>query len=123
MRLGILSSHPIQYQVPWFRALANAMDVQVFFSHQPEAKQQGEGFGKAFQWDLDLFTGYEHQFLSNISRCPSTDHFFGCDTPQIGEIIRGGSFDACIVSGWNLKSYWQAVRACRRGRIPVLVRG
>jgi glycosyltransferase involved in cell wall biosynthesis len=32
-------------------------------------------------------------------------------------------FDAFIVCGWHLKSYWQAIRACRRAGIPVLVRG
>jgi glycosyltransferase involved in cell wall biosynthesis len=37
--------------------------------------------------------------------------------------LRNGRFDACLVNGWYLKSYLQAVRACRQLGIPVLMRG
>ena len=66
MRLGILTSHPIQYHTPWFRSLAKEVNLEVFFAHQPEATQQGDGFGKAFQWDVDLLSGYRHQFLRSL---------------------------------------------------------
>jgi glycosyltransferase involved in cell wall biosynthesis len=137
MHLGILTSHPIQYQAPWFRALAKTVDLEVFFAHRVTAIEQGQaGFGVAFDWDVDLLSGYRHQFLPNVARRPSVNHFFGCDTPQIREAICGPSnnkelitnnrprpFDAFIVTGWNLKSYWQAIRACRKAGVPVLVRG
>jgi glycosyltransferase involved in cell wall biosynthesis len=134
MHLGILTSHPIQYQAPWFRALAVEVDLEVFIAHRPDPSQQGVGFGRAFSWDVDLLSGYPYRFLVNVSKQPSSNHFFGCDTPEIKGIIQDSRatedrrrttkrFDAFIVSGWNLKSYWQAVRACRHVRIPVLVRG
>lgn len=124
MRLGILVSHPVQYQAPWFRALAQDLEsLEVFFAHRPDAVQQGAGFGTGFQWDVDLFSGYRHRFLQNVARRAGPDHYFGCDTPEIGEIIRSGRFDAFIVSGWFLKCYWQAVRACHGTGVPVLVRG
>lgn len=121
-RIGILTSHPIQYQAPWFRALAQEMEVEVYFAHQQSAKEQAD-FGVAFEWDVDLLSGYPHRFLKNRSRHPDVNHFFGCDSPELGELIRTGGFDAFIVSGWYLKAYWQAVRACRRYKVPVLVRG
>jgi glycosyltransferase involved in cell wall biosynthesis len=168
VRVGILNSHPIQYHAPWFRGLAKELDLQVFFAHRPTPEEQATGFGGAFQWDIDLLSGYRHTFLPNKALRPGTDHFFGCDCPEIADIIRGqqdygttdnakrdnettdngrrdhgttdnetgpvvsspvvsgqrrGRFDAFVVSGWNLKCYWQAVRACRRAGIPVLVRG
>ncbi len=160
MKLGILTSHPIQYQAPWFRGLAKQVELEVFFAHRQTATEQGKaGFGVAFDWDVDLLSGYKHTFLKNVSAKPGVNHFFGCDTPEIAEIIggrrtvgisdtspnplpeRGGEgeqtrhpdrvargpsakrFDAFIVTGWYLKSFWQAVRACRRNKIPVLVRG
>jgi glycosyltransferase involved in cell wall biosynthesis len=154
MRLGILSSHPIQYYSPWFRALAKQVDLEVFFAHRPDPAQQGAGFGKIFSWDVDLLSGYKHHFLKNISRRPGVDHFSGCDTPEIKDIISGKQkaksrkqpteiggaisraeevggqssvvqqrFDAFIVVGWYLKSFWQAIRACRRAGVPVLIRG
>ena len=122
-RLGILSSHPIQYYSPWFRALAKQTDLEVFYAHRPNQAQQGAGFGKSFDWDVDLFSGYSHWFLKNISHRPGVSHFSGCDTPEIRDLIRAGKFDAFIVIGWYLKTFWQAIWACRRAGVPVLVRG
>lgn len=123
MHIGILTSHPIQYQAPYFRALAGAVELHVYFAHRPTSQQQGIGFGASFEWDIDLLSGYQHTFLQNRAKHVGTKNFFGCDTPKISEIIRTSGFDAFIVSGWFLKSYWQAVRACRRNHVPVLVRG
>lgn len=123
-RIGFLVSHPIQYYTPIFRALAQRCDLTVFFAHrQSSAQQASAGFGVAFEWDTDLLSGYESRFLVNVSRAPSTDRFAGCDTPGIAEEIARGGFDAFVVPGWALRSYWQAVRACRRQGVPVLVRG
>jgi len=45
------------------------------------------------------------------------------ETPKHQNTGLSRPFDAFIVSGWHVKSYWQAVRACRLVRVPVLVRG
>ncbi len=45
------------------------------------------------------------------------------DTPELAAIIARERFDAVLLMGWHLRCYWQAVRACRRAGIPVLVRG
>ena len=124
MRLGVLTSHPIQYQAPLFRELARRLDLEVFFAHrQSPGQQAAAGFGVAFDWDLDLLQGYRHVFLANRARRPGVDRFAGCDTPEIGERIRAGGYDAFLVTGWHLKCYWQAVAACRRRGVPVMVRG
>ncbi|NBV25669.1 MAG: hypothetical protein EBS05_27670 [Proteobacteria bacterium] len=124
MRVGILSSHPIQYQAPWFQALAPVLDLEVFFAHRQSAAEQGRaGYGVAFEWDVDLLSGYRHRFLENVAREPNVNRFPGCDTPEVRNVVAVGRFDAFVVTGWYLKSYWQAIRACRRHRVPVLVRG
>ncbi len=124
LRIGFLVSHPIQYYAPIFRALAQRCDLTVFFAHRQTAEGQAKaGYGVTFQWDVDLLSGYDSRTLTNVSRQPSTDVFAGCDTPGIAPEIERGGFDAFLVPGWGLKSYLQAARACRRARIPVLVRG
>lgn len=124
MRLGILASHPIQYQAPLFRALAQRLDLQVYFAHRQTPREQAAaGFGVAFDWDVDLLSGYAHEFLRNRAAHPAVDRFSGCNTPEIAQRIRRGGFDAFLVTGWNLRSYWQAIAACRLTRTPVLVRG
>jgi len=123
-KLGVLASHPIQYQAPLFRELARRFNLTVFFAHRQTAADQARAdFGVEFEWDVDLLSGYAHEFLPNRSRRPDVSRFTGCDTPEIMERIKGGGFDASLVTGWYLRSHWQAIRACRRSRVPVMVRG
>ncbi|CAA2141120.1 glycosyltransferase family 4 protein [Hyphomicrobium sp. ghe19] len=123
-RLAILSSHPIQYYGPLFRELAKQLDLHIFFAHRATPQQQARaGFEKAFEWDVDITGGYEHSFLSNVSRRPGTGHFSGCDTPEIRHRLRNGGFDALLVMGWHLKAYLQGLLASKRLGMPVLVRG
>lgn len=125
-RLAIVTTHPIQYQAPWFRALAAHpdIDLEVLFCHQANAKDQSSaGFGVAFDWDIPLLDGYKYRFLSNVAKAPSLDGFKDVDTPEIRHIIRDEKFDAVLVSGWHYKSAWQAIYACWKYQTPVMMRG
>ena len=125
VRLGLLATHPIQYFSPLYRALAAdpRIELDVYYAHRPTAEEQGAGFGVAFHWDVDLTSGYRHHFLANRAKRPSVVTFGGCDTPEIAAIIERERFDAFLVAGWNVRSYWQAQVACWRTGTPVLVRG
>ncbi len=125
IKVGILTTHPIQYQVPWFRALSREpeIDLTVFFCMLPDAEQQGDGFGVAFEWDIPLLGGYSHRVLENMSRSPSVTTFNGCDTPAISRIVRDEGFHAFIANGWVAKSCLQLLLACRRYNVPCIVRG
>lgn len=124
MQIGILLSHPIQYYSPWFRGLSERVDLQVYYAHRQSPQQQAAaGFGVPFEWDIDLLAGYQHCFLRNVAAKPNVNTFSGCDTPEIDRKIAEGNFDAFIVCGWYLKCYWQAVSACGKAHIPVLLRG
>lgn len=124
LRLGVLATHPVQYHAPLFRALVAAgVDLTVYFAHSPSARDQGTGFGVAFQWDVDLTSGYRHVFLPNRAKHPSASSFWGSDVPEVRAAIAGGAFDAFLVSGWHARAYWQAVSACNAAGVPVMVRG
>lgn len=125
-KLAILSTHPIQYYSPWYRALAERpeLDLTVYYAHRqtPEG-QAAAGYGVAFEWDVPLLDGYHHEFLTNISKNPAVTGFWGCDTPEIADRIVRNGYDAFLVHGWYNKSYWQAMRSCWRTKTPLLVRG
>jgi glycosyltransferase involved in cell wall biosynthesis len=100
------------------------VDLHVFYAHRATAQDQAiAGFGVPFEWDVDLLEGYNYSWLPNHSRRPGVEGFFGCDTPSIRAELGKGTFDAVLVNGWNLKSYWQAVGAARAHNVPVMVRG
>lgn len=124
-KLGILTTHPIQYYAPLFRHLSGVegLESTVYYCLKPTSEQQGTGFGIPFEWDLDLVSGYNSKWLKNESRCPDLQRFSGCDTPGIADIIERERFDAFLTIGWYTKSMWQAIRACWRSGTPLLVRG
>jgi glycosyltransferase involved in cell wall biosynthesis len=123
-RLAIVASHPIQYHAPWFRALARVVDLRVFYAHRQDGRgQAAAGFGQEFDWDVPLLDGYEYEWLPNVATTPDVDVFAGCDTPAIAERLATGRFDACLVSGWYLKSYVQAMRTSLAMKLPLLMRG
>jgi glycosyltransferase involved in cell wall biosynthesis len=125
VKLGILATHPIQYNSPVFRCLSNYKDhdVVVFYGHKPTSLERGIGFGVPVEWGVDLLSGYKHVWLKNCSTQPNLQSFGGCDTPVIKRIIRQERFDAFLVMGWYSKCFWQAILACWKTGTPLLVRG
>jgi len=124
MRLAIVASHPIQYQAPLFRELARLLDLMVFFGHRSTPEDQAAaGFGVGFEWDVDLLSGYQHRFLDNMAKPAGLGRFAGVDTPEVGDRLREGRFDAVLTMGWSFKCFFQTILAAKHLGIPVLVRG
>lgn len=121
----MVTTHPIQYQVPWLRLLAarSDIDLHVFFAMLPDAAEQGREFGVSFAWDMPLLDGYAYSVLENRAPRPSLTEFAGCDTPQISHELQRGRFDAVIVNGWGSKTSLQTLWACIRTGTPCIVRG
>jgi len=125
-RVAIVSTHPIQYLAPWFRALACRKDIEfvVLYCHEATPQDQAKsGFGVEFAWNVSLLEGYEYEFLPNVSSKPGLASFLGLDTPDLSRRITKGEFDAVVVNGWHYKSAWQAIAECWRTGTPALARG
>lgn len=125
-RLAILASHPIQYQVPLFRALASRpeIDLHVFFYYRWGVERYRDpGFGVSFSWDVPLLEGYRYAFLHNLSPRPTPSHFWGVINLGIVAVILRGGFDAIWIHGWTLASNWIAWAAGASSRTPILLRG
>lgn len=123
-RLAIVSSHPIQYNAPVFRALAarGDLDVQVFFSWKGTEEQPDMEFGRKITWDLPLTDGYAHRFVPNVSRRPGTHHFMGLHNPGMCRDIEAFQPDAILVYGWSSITHLSVLRHFH-GKVPVLFRG
>src|SRR5438105_3341814 len=64
--LAILTTHPIQYQVPLWQMLARdgrvPFEVWYLTSHGVKPTHDRE-FGSNFAWDLDMLSGYNYRLL------------------------------------------------------------
>ena len=123
-KLAIVLSHPVQYYSPLFQTLSKEIELKVFYAFRPTATEQGkEGFGAAFQWDVDLLSGYTYEFIENVASSPSSSNYKGCDTPGIGKNLREYGATHIVSFGWHLKMYRQALTYAKRNKIPIAVRG
>jgi len=81
------------------------------------------GFGTRFKWDVPLLAGYQHRFMQNWVALPTTARFFGAINPGIMKELCMRRFDAILIPGYALASYWLAYLGAWASRTPVIFRG
>jgi glycosyltransferase involved in cell wall biosynthesis len=125
VKVALVVTHPIQYYVPVFQALAQRgkIRVKVFYTWGEQSVRKFDpGFGKVIEWDLPLLEGYEYEFLQNRSAEPGSHHFKGIDNPEIVERIDAFAPDKILVFGWSYRSHLKVLRHYK-GKVPIYFRG
>lgn len=124
VRLAIVTTHPIQYNAPWFKLLSEVegITVKVFYTWDTTVSKFDPGFGKVIEWDLPLLDGYEYSFVTNIAVDKGSHHFKGIDNPTLNSEIENWNADSVLVFGWAYKSHLACLRYFKN-KIPVLFRG
>jgi glycosyltransferase involved in cell wall biosynthesis len=126
MNLAVVLSHPTQYYSPWFRWIAANTDIRlrVFYLWDFGVTQtRDRQFQTAFKWDVDLLSGYEHEFVPNVAADPGTHHFGGLRNPELTARLGKWAPDAVLLFGYKSPSHLRAVAWARRRRVPLLFRG
>ena len=125
-KIAIVSTHPIQYNAPWFRLLAKEfnVDLNVFYtwSQSEKGSKFDPGFGKSITWDIPLLDGYNYKFIKNTSKEPGSHHFTGISNPTLIKEIEQWKPDAILVIGWSFKSHLACLRYFKK-KVPVFFRG
>ena len=108
-RLLYLVSHPIQYQAPLLRRIADQSDIDLrvlFERTHPDNRYFDTGFGREVKWDVDLIDGYEN-------------------APMAGVDIKReiGRADVIWLHGWQTPRMRSCLRQAKRSGRPVLMRG
>jgi glycosyltransferase involved in cell wall biosynthesis len=125
-RLAVVVSHPTQYYSPWFRWLAANTDItlRVYYlwnagvnaTHDPQ-------FGKTFAWDVDLLSGYDHEFVPNTARSPGSDRFSGLLNPGLPARLADWRPDAVLLFGYNYATHLGLILWARLHGLPLIFRG
>jgi glycosyltransferase involved in cell wall biosynthesis len=126
LKIALISSHPIQYNAPFFRLLAeqNHVELKVFYTWGEKAIERkfDPDFGCVIEWDIPLMEGYDYHFTRNVAKKPGSDHFRGIITPDLIREIKEFKPDVLWVWGWSFHSHLQVMRAFK-GKIPIWFRG
>ena len=128
VRLAYLVSHPIQYQAPLLRRIAQEPDIDltVFFGSDFSVRgYKDTGFAVGVKWDIPLLDGYPHEFLPKLRDSQDV----GFARPLNRGIFsrlggRGGAapFDALWVHGYATANAMHGMLAAKALGIPVLLR-
>ncbi len=128
VRLAYLVSHPIQYQAPLLRRIAEEpeIDLTVFFGSDFSVRgYRDEGFGVGVKWDIPLLDGYRHEFLPKL-RDRGTVSVASPLNYGIVSRLRGeggdAAFDALWVHGYATVNAMHGIVAAKALGIPVLLR-
>jgi glycosyltransferase involved in cell wall biosynthesis len=124
-KLAIVSTHPIQYNAPFFALLAKSSHIEpkVFYTwSQGQEKVMDKKFGKDIKWDIPLLEDYQYEFVQNDSDKPDLHSFKGIVNPDLIPLIQSWGADAILVYGWNLSSHFKVMKHFK-GKIPVFFRG
>ena len=124
--LAIITTHPIQYQVPLWQALAREgtipFEVWYLSRHGIQPSPDAE-FKKSFAWDLNLLAGYPHEFL-RTNRDPLVHRFWGVRLREdLRKRFREKGVKALWIQGWQVFAYWQAVWQAHEAGVEIWLRG
>ncbi|MFZ0663883.1 MAG: glycosyltransferase family 4 protein [Acidobacteriaceae bacterium] len=125
VKIAYFVSHPIQYQSPLLRRIAQEPDIEltVFYSSDHSVRGYAdEGFGGVHvRWDIPLLDGYAHEFLPGLCKRGAS----GLMTPLSWGIfsrLRHGKFDVVWLHGYHTINALHAMVAAKLLGIPVLLR-
>jgi glycosyltransferase involved in cell wall biosynthesis len=128
VRLAYLVSHPIQYQAPLLRRIAQEQDIDLTVLFGSDFSLRGykdEGFGVEVEWDVPLLEGYRSEFLPKLrdtGKVSPTSPLNRGIYKRLRTANGDPAFDALWVHGYASLNALQAILAANALGIPVLLR-
>jgi len=128
VRLAYLVSHPIQYQAPLLRRIAQEPDIDltVFFGSDFSVRgYKDDGFGVGVKWDTPLLDGYRYEFLPKVRDTKTTSVASPLNYGLLRRLRGNGDhprFDALWVHGYSTINAIHGMLAAKSLGIPVLLR-
>jgi glycosyltransferase involved in cell wall biosynthesis len=128
VRLAYLVSHPIQYQAPLLRRIAQEPDIDltVFFGSDFSVRgYRDQGFGVGVKWDVPLLDGYKHVFLPRLRDGQDVSFATPMNHGIVSHLRDRGSeppYDALWVHGYASVNALHGMIAAKTLGIPVLLR-
>lgn len=128
VRLAYLVSHPIQYQAPLLRRIAQEPDIDLMVLFGSDFSVRGykdQGFGVQVSWDVPLLEGYRYRVLPAIRDNGTVSATTPLSRSLLGALRQAdgsAAFDILWVHGYASANTLRAMLAARVLGIPVLLR-
>lgn len=123
-RLGVVFTHPTQHHGPLWRKLNEQPGLSVKVLYLSDENQGGgdRDLGSSSQaWDVDLLSGYEYEYLKDLSgKVPSTQTK-SILSPKLIESLTPENFDAIFMQSFVNYSYRLTAMLCKLRGIPLIM--
>jgi glycosyltransferase involved in cell wall biosynthesis len=126
VRLAVVLSHPTQYYSPWFRWMRAHTQIQfrVFYLWDfGVTRRHDPNFGKTFEWDVDLLSGYDSEIVPNTAGRPGAEHFFGFRNPGLTGRLAAWKPGALLLFGYKWASHMRVIAWAATHGVPLIFRG
>ena len=103
LKLAVVVTHPIQYQVPVWKKLTemDELSIKVFYASKHGVEESHDPlYGKSFAWDVPLLEGYNYEFLDSMKipflPAPLANLF----PIKLFNKLKQDKFDAILIHGY-----------------------
>lgn len=123
-RLGVVFTHPTQHHGPLWRKLSEqpGLSLQVLYL---SSENQGSGDsllgGSSQAWDVDLMSGYEYEYLKDLSGKVPTKRTKTVISPGLISCLTPDRFDAIFMQSFVNYSYRLTALLCKLRGIPLIM--
>lgn len=95
-RLGVVFTHPTQHHAPLWRKLNQqpGLEVKVFYLCNENQSGGDRHLGSSEPWDVDLLSGYPHEFLTTWTGATATTTTKGLLNPALVQRLTKANVDA-----------------------------
>lgn len=123
-RLGVVFTHPTQHHGPLWRKLSEQPGIVLKVLYLSDENQSsGDSFlgEQAKPWDVDLVSGYEHEYLKDLSGKVPTQRKKTVISPGLFKQLTPQNFDAIFMQSFVNYSYRLTAALCKLRGIPLIM--
>ncbi len=122
MNLAIITTHPIQYQVPLFKRLSKIkkFNTKIFYACDQGVNKNklDKDFNRKIVWNISMLKGYNFVFGKKNK---NYDSFF-LRFANLDKQLSNMNCNSILILGWNKLVYFQAILFAIKNKIPILLR-
>ena len=124
-KLAIIATHPIQYQVPVWKHLAQQPDLDIHVYYGSDFSVRGymdSGFSVPVKWDVPLTEGYSCTFLSKDPSSKGTDNSFSLRTRGLRTELEQFRPHVALINAYSPFFWWKVAGILYSMHIPIILR-
>jgi glycosyltransferase involved in cell wall biosynthesis len=123
-RLGVVFTHPTQHHGPLWRKLSEQPNVSLkvlYLSNENQLSGDSLLGSSSQAWDVDLLSGYEYEYLKQLSGKVQSKQSKRVISPNLINWISTRNFDAIFMQSFVNYSYRLTAALCKLRSIPLIM--